>query len=123
MQLKTESYLITQKLPSEEIPSGSLSHFLCFEAPTELSFIKSPEKNSKREPHTTISKLKCFKNSPKVLVSAQWAKPTPTLSFPRPYTLNPVDLYENFPSCSIQKLRENKLLDCELLANLKVAIS
>lgn len=30
-QLKIESYLIIQKLPSEEIPSGSLSHFLCSE--------------------------------------------------------------------------------------------
>lgn len=58
VQLKTESYLIIQKLPSEEIPSGSLSHFLCSEAPiVVLTFIKPPEKNSKREPHTTISKL------------------------------------------------------------------
>lgn len=57
IQPKKESYLIIQKLPSEEIPSGSLSHFLCSEAPiVVLSFIKSPEKNSKREPHTTISK-------------------------------------------------------------------
>ena len=70
IQPKKESYLIIQKLPPEEIPSGSLSHLLCSEAPiVVLSFIKSPEKYSKREPHTTISEqLHHLKKIPQVFI-------------------------------------------------------
>lgn len=69
IQPKKESYLIIQKLPPEEIPSGSLSHLLCSEAPiVVLSFIKSPEKYSKREPHTTISELYHLKKIPQVFI-------------------------------------------------------
>lgn len=58
-------------------------------------------------------------------MSAQGPKPTPstTLCFPRPYTLNPVDLHQ-FPQLPNSKIREKQYLeDWALLANLEVAIS
>lgn len=82
IQPKKESYLIIQKLPPEEIPSGSLSHLLCSEAPiVVLSFIKSPEKYSKREPHTISELYHLKKNSPSFYLSQRRGPDQPPVIF------------------------------------------
>lgn len=50
-------------------------------------------------------------------------QPRPTLSFPRPYTLNPVDLQETSQLLNSKIEGKQKLEDWELLANLEVEIS